>query len=166
MSKPKLIPFEVNWTISAAVPFLRLAITENEAAKIDFLAVFRTGTEQHDYRVKLRFEQPVWIRTTPAIIESTVINEDDYDWTYVMRPNINLDFDAWLQEFRRLWLQSGLCPDPSIYEVKDSPWLPSLGPEFQHLKHYLILGEDMMIEILGDKWTCEVGERIDWGRSS
>ncbi len=165
MSKPKLIPFEVSWKISGASPLLRLAIAENEAAEVEFQALLRNGSEKHNHMVKLRFELPVWSKTTPATTEEAgeAILEQ-YDWTLV-KPGRNTVIAEYQQEFERLWLETGLCPDPRVYEILDSPWVSNVDTGYESYKHYMILGFYIMIEILGNKWTCEVGERIDWGRS-
>ena len=86
------------------------------------------------------------------------------------------------QNFWKSWQFIGLCPDPHMYEVH-----PALGlreseigagefidvvrierikglqlrySEMPTLKHYLLLGHDVNIEVIAEKWTWEEGQAL------
>jgi hypothetical protein len=59
---------------------------------------------------------------------SQVIDENIYDWTQVPGgwPR-GEDIYAHLERDRVSWRQTGVCPDPRMYVIDNSPWLEEMG---------------------------------------
>jgi hypothetical protein len=180
-TKPKLMPLHTSWMVSPSTPFLRLVALESasrELTHVEFVAynqcedtsstVSGTGlrvvqppitfqaaeaVERGPYRLlRIAFRGCVGARMYPAHSDSQVVDECVYDWTQVPgRWSPGEDIYAYLERDRVVWRQSGVCPDPRVYEVVNSPWLEEMQLEGdQRWKHYLILGHDAFVEVVAE----------------
>jgi hypothetical protein len=180
-NKPKLTPLHVPWMVSPSTPFLRLVALESasqEHTHVEFVAynqcedappsVSGTGlrvvqapntfqvagaVERGPYRLlRIAFKGSVGARMYPAHSDSQVVNESVYDWTQVRgRWSPGEDIYAHLERDRVSWQHTGVCPDPRVYEVVNSPWLEEMQLEGdQRWKHYLILGHDAFVEVIAE----------------
>jgi hypothetical protein len=171
LPKPKLIPVEVPWTIptgSMSSP-IRLEYMESEPVTVHCAGWFyRVSPSEADkfqgqlqlIRIVFHCAEVIWARITPSeIAEST----DEYDENAVrVRPNPGEGVYQLRNRNLNKWTESGVCHDPSMYEVHGSEWLQSVGKDDPILKHYLIIGHDIHVELLAHDWTWElVGE--PWG---
>jgi len=107
--------------------------------------------------VRVHFKPGLWARISPSFSDSEVVKESIYDWTAVSGRYLpGESVKDWLQRFRETWLQTGICPDPGMYEVESSPWLQEVSAENGRrpgLKHFLITGHDAFIEVLAEEWS-------------
>ena len=180
-AKPKLMPLHAPWRVSPSTPFLRLVALESasqEQTHVEFVAYNQcedassaaSGTslrvvqppnafqgaktdERGPYRLlRIVFKGSVGARMYPAHSDSQVVDESSYDWTQVPgRWSPGEDIYSYLERDRATWLQTGVCPDPRVYEVVNSPWLEEMQMESdQRWKHYLILGHDAFVEVIAE----------------
>jgi hypothetical protein len=95
----------------------------------------------------------------PGFADSEVVREADYDWSAVSRPSPGSDLVEYLRLQREKWLETGICPDPGVYEVRSSNWLREIreetGYEWLDYHHYLILGHDVYVEVIAKGWRDE-----------
>ena len=188
--KPKLIPVLVPWRITSAVPVLSITIIEMNSITVSFqsfLGPINPYTGEIDeevrlvenefaslgyrnspeVRVELTFPFTTDVRINPCISEGRVIDYDLYD-TSGLLPALTSDFNRYAQEGFQIWKATGYCPTPRMYSIEPSAWLESLTEQgYQyHLgerpaKHYMILGEDMWIEILAKEWSWKLAQQTD-----
>ena len=187
---PKLIPVLVPWYISPAVPVLSITIIEMNSITVSFQAGFGpinpyTGgineevrLEKNEFaslgyrnalevRVELTFLFTTDVRINPCISEGRIIDYDLYD-TSGLLPALSSDFNRDTRDEFQMWKATGYCPTPRMYSIEPSAWLESLTEQgYQyHLgerpaKHYMILGEDMWIEILAKEWSWKLAQQTD-----
>lgn len=176
--KPKLIPVQVPWKVVEAVPVLTLMVIEQNSVKISFYADFgpiNPYTGKRDTKIRIeelddrppiihnpdrnKFIQLVFpfttdIRLNSALSEGRTIDYEAFDWSET-KPQFDPEGDmyVWLRQHIRLWQETELCPLPNMYSVASSTWLATHPDKSK--KHYVILGEDMWIEILGKDWRWE-----------
>jgi len=187
--KPKLIPVSVPWKISPSVPHLHLQT--NDAGKpisATFIAYFHcdyvvpvsppTGlqtiydpgefilannAEPAPFRmVRVAFAAGKVGRACHAFADLQVIPEDDFDWTAVpgeLLPGQTIDQN--IKKRLQTWTDTGVCPDPLMYEVQGSPWLRELGLSENDLHHYILLGHDDYVEVIASGWRWEKGQPVD-----
>ena len=188
--KPKLIPVLVPWRITSAVPVLSIAIIEINSITLSFQAFFgpmnpytgrvneevqlaanELGSLGHrnalEARVELTFPFTTDVRINPSISEGRLIDYEAYDISE-FRPVRSLSLNRNAHEDFQLWKTTGHCPTPRMYSIEPSAWLESLTKEGykyhlgdQPAKHYMILGEDMWIEILADQWSWKLEQKTD-----
>lgn len=108
--------------------------------------------------ISLKFECVGWLRRNPQYSDREVIQESDYDWSCVSGCiQNNEDIDDWLIRSQQEWMDTRICPNPGVYVVENSDW--NVGPEKEryNLKHFLILGDSVSIEILAQNcsWVSE-----------
>jgi hypothetical protein len=187
--KPKLSPVRVPWMISPSTPFLKLEEPRvGDLVRVTFAGYFRPDdrkkrenmsslpeivesvpafvprpfSDKSAYRmVRVSFEDGLRYRVCHAVSDIEVIRESDFDWSLVpiRRPGEKI-----LEAQRRkaeLWIQTGICPDPRMYEILGSPWIAELkltDPLPWH--HYTLLGHDEFIEVIGRSWTWEPGQPV------
>jgi hypothetical protein len=72
------------------------------------------------------------------------------------------ELDEHFRLHEEAWLQTGICPDPHMYEVHGSLWLKELlskgtylGKGQMKLKHYLIQGVSRKVEVIARGWRWE-----------
>jgi hypothetical protein len=103
----------------------------------------------------MTFHGDLAIRFLPAYSDSEVIEEDRYDWS---RIPVNYSIENGVDEFRErfwdLWRVTGQCPDPAVYSIDCSDWLPLLHPVKSPSVHYIICGHSNYIEMIakGFSW--------------
>jgi hypothetical protein len=180
-SKPRLIPVKVPWQISPSTPFLRLRAAEiEEPTHVSFVAhfgLYDPPAASHDGReveivyppdelfedpgpkegpyqfVVATFQHGLYVRMYPGHSDAEVIEEAAYDRSALScRYQRGENIREWLLRFREEWRRTGVCPDPGMYEVEDSPWLEELDPGSAY-KHYLMLGHDAYVEVAAEGWS-------------
>lgn len=189
LAKPKLIPVKVPWGIASATPYMQCAIAEHKPAEVRFIASFlsdelqklRQSTSSQELRqlfakglnfdapeyiVEVAFDEFGWCRVAPAITDGIVIDEAAYDMSEVSSTTLELgeSLVEWRTRFRLQWIETGICPNPGMYEVVGSSWYLALsldGPRAAH-KHYLLLGEEMSIEIIATGWQWRIVQQVNW----
>jgi hypothetical protein len=155
---PVLKPLPVSWMVSPSVPHLKVAAAETDSKSpttVEFFATHQDGTMS---RMRLVFRRGNWMKWSPNYTDAEVVPEADYDWSEVPLLSTGADYEKSRRERRDKWAMTGLCPDPQVYEVHNSPWLkalpwPSSGGE--DYRHYLILGHDNYVEVLATDWHDE-----------
>jgi hypothetical protein len=123
----------------------------------------KRGLDKRDRIVKLTFDRAVWTRMYP--FDDEEVFNCNYNWSAVGGRDFepNPDPEDWGEElweesvkrFRQQWGRTSICPDPGMYEVENSTWLQETGASDEGLKHYLIIGHDVYIEILASSWQWE-----------
>ena len=184
--KPVLRPPRVPWKVSPSVP--HIGVTQpglGSSAYVTFIGFFNTAApetaadsvvavipapedfiEAPDWRgarhrlVQLEFSDCMQVRQTPAFADAEVLQEDAYDWSLVpsnMREDETVE--ACIQRIHDLWLATGACPDPGMYEVEGSPWLASLGHP-RDARHFVVLGHDDYLEVIASGWRWKPGQAV------
>lgn len=175
--KQQLLPVKTPWQVSPSTPHLRLSAAEpdpDEPTRVWFAAHFAlrspevavaAGGDGGAYQlVRVTFESGLWVKVSPGFSDRAPIDRDAYDWGEVWgRAGEIIDTARWLREFKERWVVTGFCPDPRMYEVRNSDWLRETGAEAHGYNHYLILGHDAYIEVLGRTWRWESERTLeDW----
>jgi hypothetical protein len=156
---PRLEPLPLSWMVSPSVPFLKVSAAESDEAQTPTtVELFATYSDGHVSRVRLVFRFGTWVRWSPAHADLEPVPKGDYDWSGVPEPSPGPGFyESFLQE-RRRWAETGICPNPYIYEVHESLWLRKVNAREtirDRLRHYLILGHDAYVEVLAEGWHEE-----------
>ena len=115
------------------------------------------------HQIRVIFDRGYWFRFSPGFSESQVIETAAYDWSEVSarllpgeRSHENIE------RVVSAWRETGVCPNPRMYEVVFSSWLSQLGlDEGKKWKHFLIAGSDGYIEIVAQGWKWLLGQPID-----
>ncbi len=188
--KQKMIPVSVPWQISPSVPDLKIKrFADGYSLSVTFIGHFKCDeligekaasesiqvvTEGAEFEptplslkatfrmVRLNFLSAYFSRCCQSVSDSQTIREDDYDWSDVgssLMPNESIE-----ENFRRtrdLWLTTGVCPDPGMYEVRNSSLLLEYAQQSSELRHYIMLGHDEYIEVLAKGWNWEAGQPVD-----
>ncbi len=192
VQKPILMPIQVPWMVSPSTPFLRLVATECSSqgeTHVDFVAYYHcedvsvssssgvlvvqppstfqlaNSSQKGPYRLlRFVFKSGIWSRMCPSHSDKEVIDESLFDWSQVTGSwTPGEDILKHLQQTRDSWQQSGICPDPSIYEVELSPWLDETGAaqdRYRKWRHYLILGHDSYIEVIAEGYEILEGQLL------
>ncbi len=161
----KLIPVQVPWRVSLSTPFLTVRVAEFEERHIEFVATFRLETSGMDERkIKITTDaQLVNIKSSFEFDGSISVENFNYDYSEISdMPNMNEDITAWGKRFTDKWNETGICPNPRMYEVIESEWVTASYNANGQYKHYLIIGEVMAVEFLCEEWKWEAGETINW----
>src|SRR6266446_1662788 len=112
--------------------------------------------------VRVVFDGGFWAQLSPSVSETHTVRDGDYDWSAVptgMLPGEKVHEN--LERTRKLWLSTGICPDPGMYEVRDSPRLERQRLASQpKWKHYLLLGSDAYLEVLAQGWEWKLGQPL------
>lgn len=189
IQKPIAVPFSVPWMVSPSTPFLRLVASESaeqNGTYVEFVAYYQCedvsipgssitvvqppapfrlsdGHRRGPYRlIRISFKNGTWARMCPAHSDTQVVDNSAYVWSQVPgRCKPGEDIFENLRRNRGLWQQSGICPDPGIYEIASSPWLNeikdlyNIGTEW---KHYLCLGHDSYTEVIAAGYKILEGQ--------
>lgn len=180
-----LFPVEVPWMISPSVPYLRMESKgQAKPISVTFIGFFElevgseptTSSVVQDpgefvasnmatgsrYRlVRIVFDESVHVRVQPAFSDLEVIQESIYDWSNV--PSAiqgNEMAEESVDRVGQLWKATGLCPDPRMYEVRESKWLRELGLDAAKWRHYILLGHDDYIEVVAKKYEWQSGQAL------
>lgn len=190
LPQQKLLPVTVPWQISPSAPHLKLqAGPDGEPSSATFIGNFKDGEDQaalvansppkrigapgtftpEDSRTSGRFQMVrvsfvggLESRVCRAVSDIEVLSESDFDWSAV--PGGLLLDEKVSDNVKRIddqWRNTGACPDPGMYEVKNSTWLRDLGLSRASLHHFILLGHDDYLEIIADGWQWELGQSVD-----
>lgn len=192
-STQKLVPLQVPWSVTSATPQLRLIAEENGETRVTFAAYFLgdkgsgepgstlekpmvVDRAEKDFyepnnlcsnyqRVELRFKRSVAARLLPAFSSHQVVKEDNFDWSlphrFSSQPGMELSEGLELEE--ESWITEGICPDPLAYKVESSWWAPEFKVDHAMFGHFLIIGEDSYVEVIGvDPIWRRLG-KLEWG---
>jgi hypothetical protein len=134
------------------------AAESDEAQTPTTIELFATYSDGHVSRVRLIFRSGLWVRWSPAHSDSEAVRKADYDWSGVpeLRPGPDF-YETYVQE-RKKWTETGLCPDPHVYVVQESPWAREISQNVagsERYRHYLVLGHDAYAEVLAEDWKVE-----------
>lgn len=125
------------------------------------------GETPAPYRlIRVTFQAAPYSRMLPSFRDSQVIDEDAYDWSDVAGAYRDGEAaDEFVQRQRASWAATGICPDPSAYEVAPSPWLDDLRRERRGAvgayRHYLVVGQDAYVEVLARDWSWQEGQVLE-----
>jgi len=184
--KQLLRPPTVPWEVSPSVPHIGVRQSDVDGSTyVTFIGFFKTAAldaaadsvvatipapdgfveapDWHGARhrlVQLEFSNCLQVRQTPAFADAEVVPEEMYDWSLVPS-GIREDetVEACVQRVHDLWLATGACPDPGMYEVEGSTWLASLGHP-RHARHFLLLGHDDYLEVIASGWKWKPGQAV------
>lgn len=172
MTKPKLLPLQVPWQVSANPTFLDVSFSEsglNEALTAEFGAILLYMGEFHATSVKIIFQLPIALRILPAIGDQSSIEPSQYDWSAFensFKPHEAVSnvatFKRQYEDMQNQWKSTGICPSPKAYEVIGDDWLASLPINHKNkFTHYLLEAHDCYLEAVasGFKWTSSLSDR-------
>ena len=186
---PKLLPVTVPWKIDPGAPYLTLQTSSTgEPVSATFVAYFKLdelaakatrstepviASEPAEFEprslelkaafrlVRVFFMQGRAGRVCRAFADHEVVREADFDWEAVASsPRPDEPPEMTVRRVRDLWVMTGICPDPCMYEVEDSPWLRESGISDPIWHHYLLLGHDDYVEVIAQSWKWEVGQPV------
>lgn len=187
IAKPALVPAIVPWAISTSAPYLKLhEDKEGNPSSLTFIGYFKLNDKGQDYDrssvvvvegpgefrldssadgavyrlIRVMFEGGIKYRRCFSVSDHEVIPEANYDWSEVpgsLRPGE----DALTNMTRtdHYWIETGQSPDPSYYEVRNSPWINEIGINDPELRHYIAAGQDEYFEIIARGWRWEAGQQ-------
>ena len=109
--------------------------------------------------IRVIFDGGIKSRRCFSASDHEVIPEANYDWSEVPG-SLRLDEDVVTNMARtdHYWVDTGRSPDPSYYEVRNSPWVKEIGINDPELRHYIAAGQDEYFEILALGWRWEAGQ--------
>jgi hypothetical protein len=155
MTKPKLIPEKVPWQVSPSTPHLSVSASESERDTIvEANCNLQEADEQRFVRISMNFGRAQHVRTAPSVSDVEVVAEGDYDWSDVQGIDAE-DISGSQTRFFATWTDTGICPDPGVYEVRDSEWSKAVGAGTS-VRHFLIVGHDSYVEVLAEKLTWQM----------
>lgn len=106
--------------------------------------------------VRINFERGIWSRMYPSHSDRDVLDPALYDFSFLPCPyEPNQNTSEWLKRFHDQWFTSLQCPDPRMYEVRNSSWVRDLRIENRGFNHYVLLGHDAYAEVLAKGWKWE-----------
>jgi hypothetical protein len=191
--KQRLRPLVVPWCVAPSTPFLTLHSSENDdETYIHFVAFnkllapassYNSGQSvvvsemPSDFReispgesgcyqlMRAYFRHVLWTRMSPSFSESEVIEEGAYDWSLVRGEMWqSKEIDQLFADYTQKWRETGLCPEPGIYEVEHSEWIASLRPP-KHAsaprRHFLVAGHDCYAEIIAKEIFVKAGQVLE-----
>lgn len=151
MTVGKLVIVKLPWTISSSVSDLRVEIIENgdtyisaEAAVLPEEGKMEKALEYR--RVLLVFAAGQWVKTEPAYDDRHIFPPGRFEEAEQKRFDF-LSLEG-RREYRKEWVNSGICPDSRIYTVENSLWLRETNAERFGCHHYVLKGLDMWVELL------------------
>jgi hypothetical protein len=107
--------------------------------------------------IRITFEVGAWARFYGSYSDTQVVEEAAFDWSALA--HLNEHWKAGVEAYRRnywsLWHQTGICPNPNMYEVEGSTWLREVNVRNPAFKHYLIVGHDAYVEVIAKGWRWE-----------
>jgi hypothetical protein len=141
------------WMISTSVSDLRVLLLENDDTTVT--CDVATLPTQHPCgeliirRAAVSFEGGQWLRVEPAATDASTIPAGRFSWGEMpLQEAEGRDAEGLLRDFYARWRETGICPDPGIYEIVSSTWLRSSGAARFGCKHYVMVGRDTWLEIL------------------
>ncbi len=162
----RLVPIAVPWQIALATPYLRLEINDYGSRTLSFIASFLLdATAKEERLVTVTFKKLKRVRVNYITLEGGGMDENLYDWTDVpLRFTEEMNLSVREKQYNAMWLNSGVCPDPRMYQVIQSQLLEPNEIEQHQVQHYLAVGEEFTLDIVAGDWKWSAGEPIDWSQ--
>jgi hypothetical protein len=109
-----------------------------------------------EYRlVRIEFKGVRYASMRAAYSDREVVDRSAFDWSGISPYYDGGDVGTFLAAFDQKWRDSGICPDPRIYEVEQ------LGPVgLKTHQQYLILGHDAYIEVVARSASIVLGKPL------
>jgi hypothetical protein len=147
-----LKPCRMPWAVSPSTSGLTLTHCETDVSP-ECTIVFgagrmRPGGGTDDRRVELAFEHAAWTRTGPKDDNSGIESAG-----FEVPGAYSGPMEGYLDWRRRIWLETGICPDSGFYVATKSEWTASLNPEGSLFRHYVLSGRDGYVEILAIRFA-------------
>ncbi|MGQ5525604.1 hypothetical protein ACUHMQ_20450 [Chitinimonas sp. PSY-7] len=185
--KEILVPVSVPWQISPSVPHLKIHVSnEGKPVAATFIGFFKCETaldkekdgllvvnspdvfvcsdtaEGSRHRlVQVAFKEGLYVRKVAAFSDLEVIPEENYDWSQVPSGlNSGETVEESVGRVHNMWVSTGYCPDPCMYEVQGSKWLTALQLDWQDWHHYILLGHDDYVEVIARGWEWKPGQAV------
>lgn len=156
-----LVPLQVPWMVSPSVSDIHTHIIEtgNTLVSFDVSILSQSGSyldELETRRVEVRFRSGQWFRSSPIIDDSEGIPVGLFDRSEIRYPEHHAsdEVSRWMEK-RKQWHETGFSPNPSIYEVYLSNWIEQNHALGFGLKHYVIEGHDLWLEVLAKDFSWE-----------
>lgn len=151
----RVTPISAEWMVSSTERELDIDDDQDGTLRVSFLGYFgkalNDGEITDKYQdVNIEFIGVKEYRHFPDYSSEDGERLDSYDWAPV--PEFR-DKEGSLakhgETFHKVWSETGLCPDPAVYEIVDSNWVCEFGNN-RSVKHYLVLGGDYNLEIIAE----------------
>lgn len=157
-------PIECEWSISPSASDLDVSVQEDGDCTVTALVVVPEELSSESAkemklvtkRVRLRFEWAGWVRLCPSFSDLETIEPGRFDFSEIPFHDESIPVternesttSALHREANNAWIETGQCPDPGIYEIKNSTWLVESTAIKFGCKHFVIDGREMFVEIL------------------
>jgi len=156
--KNVVTPLKTPWMLSTTERELGLQ-EEGDELNVTFLGFFGNfvSDEKEKYQnIQVTFSGVNDYRYFPEYSEDDAKRLDGYDWEKI--PEYR-DEQGGLANHRKIfdsvWRETAVCPNPSIYEVKESSWVVESSSS-KSLKHYLILAGDYNLEVIAENCSADL----------
>ena len=157
----QLCSIETRWMLSVSVSSIHMTLEEGTDAVVEFDAAFLPSERSLSFpfgdleikRVRIRFENAQWSKTYP-LLDRHGLDGKGFDLSRTTRLSIN-NLEQKLTEFRAKWAHSQTCPDSNFYLVENSTWIDEQNAACFGVKHYLLKGCDLVVELLAKSW-CQL----------
>ena len=165
LQKPILKPVKVPWQVTSAVPYLKVVLDETGMIEASFYAnVLKVVSNREENsmevpdledeaRVVVTFRGAYLLASHTGGDGENSFNYNDFDTTLIKLSVPDSDYVRWGLEFRKQWLTTQFCPDPNMYEVINTRWSPAIGGYEEGYVHYIILGEQIYVDIMARDWS-------------
>ena len=164
-------PLECEWCISPSASDIEVRAAEDGDCIVSTLVVVPpkdSTVAEHSGRLvtkrtRLRFEAAGWVRLCPSYSDRETIEPGRFDFSNVPfhdafltaeQTNFSTTFNLHDHEYKA-WVATGICPNPGVYEIKNSTWLAQSGAIRCGCKDYGIEGREMLVEILAQQLHLE-----------
>lgn len=146
-----LHPLQVPWMIAPSLSRISLSSQEDGLLEIKFVGLMRCEAADRDryQRIVVSFVNAPWLRRNAQLSDREVVEEAAFDWSLV--PGVRSateSISAWRDRCVDEWISSGIAPNPCAYIVRDSDWNRKEAARHD-LKHYLFVGDESSVEVLG-----------------
>ncbi len=165
MKAQKLKPVEVPWRIAVSTPCLELLYKESDvendvrlSAMVQILVDTNIGEFINSF-VEIVFHRCEYFILKPGYTERSVFDPSLYYVT--IGDDLDSQFitpDLYRKVMIEKWINTGLCPDPGMYEVVGSREIQNLGFPFEEHRHYIMKGLESFIGIIAKDWTWQYSE--------
>lgn len=107
--------------------------------------------------IRIIFDCGLWVRFMRSYDDDEIVEEAAFDWSELadLRSAWKPGIEAGRRYYWSRWKQTGVCPDPNMYEVERSVWLREVRPRSSDFKHYLMVGHDAYVEVIAKGWKWE-----------
>lgn len=164
---PQLVTLvELPWMLSTSVTDFRVAWHENGDAVV--LADVYLGSHGGDEfrRVRLDFRTAAYVLTCGWYKDYCDIANGAYCWSLVRSSPLSIsNLDEQIVSFAVRWADTGACPDPHVYIIKNSKLAATFSVA---ATHFLLAGPESYIEIIAQSfdwsWFSDEEFRAQTGR--